>query len=449
MTRMASCADPGSSLGSPVTRVAEPEPGPPPSAGRGARRQGLLRAWDFRLLWSGQLISQVGDSLNKVALLWFVYELTGSALKATTVGFLQTVPPLVFGPLIGVYLDRLPKRAVMVWTDLLRTIAVMLIPILYGLGELSLERLYLLVFVISVLSTAYGPALSSAVPLLVPPSRLVEANALIQSTTNIGMLLGPAVSGVGIAFIGAPNALYVDAATFLISALCVSGIRLRDPRVGAQDLPPGRMLQDLMVGLRFVFVQHRTIVLLTLAAALYNLGASALVFLLPLVAKQLLQLGPLKLGLLWSGLGLGMLLASVGLAWARQGDFRERLTLVARATAVGGLAVCGLPWLRTPLGATALLVVIGGSTAFFVPVVWAVLQEMTPAPLLGRVFTTFSTSGMAAAMAGMLGFGWIADAIGPAASLVGIGATLLVTAAVMVGFREIEALDGAAAGPHG
>ena len=70
----------------------------------------LLGTRDFGCLWAGQVVSQIGDGLSKVALLWFVYEMTGSALKMTVIGLLQTIPPLVFGPLIGVYLDALPKK---------------------------------------------------------------------------------------------------------------------------------------------------------------------------------------------------------------------------------------------------------------------------------------------------------------------------------------------------
>ena len=73
----------------------------------------LLKTRDFGLLFAGQTISQIGDSLNKMALLWFVYELTGSALKMTMIGLLQTLPPLLLGPLIGVYLDRFRKKPVM------------------------------------------------------------------------------------------------------------------------------------------------------------------------------------------------------------------------------------------------------------------------------------------------------------------------------------------------
>ena len=196
------------------------------------------------------------------------------------------------------------------------------------------------------------------------------------------------------------------------------------------------ILQDLLVGFRFVFVQHRTVLLLMLTAALYSLGASAFVFLLPVFATQLLDASPVVLGWLWSSLGIGMLATSAWLAWINQGDLQNRLRLISAALAVGAVAVCTLGMLQAPVMAAALIIVFGGSTAVFTPVVWAMLQELTPEPLLGRVFTTFSTGAMASAMAGMAGFGWLADAIGPAASLVGIGVLLLGTATVAATFSR-------------
>ncbi len=407
------------------------------SEGRSGAGWELLTTRNFGLLFSGQAVSQIGDSMNKVALLWFVYELTGSAFKMAVIGLLQTIPPLVFGPLIGVYLDRMRKKPVMIWVDLIRTVLVMLIPLLYAMEALTLERLYVLVFATSIVSTVFGPALASAVPLIVTRPQLTSANALIQSTTNIGLLIGPAVSGVGIAMIGAQNVLYLDAATFMVSALCLMPIRLRETlQMRARLADRTSIFQDLLVGFRFVFVQHRTVLLLMLTATLYSLGASAFVFLLPVFATQLLDANPVELGWLWSSLGIGMLAASAWLAWVNQGDLRDRLRLISAALAVGAVAVCALGMLQAPVMAAALIVVFGGSTAVFTPVVWAMLQELTPEPLLGRVFTTFSTGAMASAMAGMAGFGWAADAIGPAASLVGIGVVLLGTATVAAAFSR-------------
>jgi len=405
--------------------------------GRAGSGWELLRTKNFGLLFSGQVISQIGDGMNKVALLWFVYELTGSAFKMAIIGLLQTIPPLVFGPLIGVYLDRMKKKPVLIWVDLIRTGLVLLIPLLYAMGALTLEWLYVLVFATSIVSTVFGPALASAVPLLAPRAQRTAAYALIQSTTNIGLLIGPVVSGVGIAMIGAQNVLYFDAATFLVSALCLMPMRLQETLcVSVRSVDKPTILQDLVVGFRFVFLQHRTVLLLMLTATLFSFGASSFIFLLPVFATQHLDASPVELGWLWSSLGIGMLAASFWLAWIKQGDLQNRLLLISAALAVGAVAVCTLGMLQAPVMAAALIIVFGGSTAVFTPIVWAMLQELTPEHLLGRVFTTFSTGAMAAAMAGMAGFGWATDVIGPSASLIGIGVLLLGTAAVAAAFSR-------------
>jgi MFS transporter, DHA3 family, macrolide efflux protein len=391
----------------------------------------LLRTKNFGFLFWGQLTSQIGDSLNRVALLWFVYQLTGSAMKMVIIGLLQTIPPLVLSPFIGVYLDRANKKTVMIAVDLARTFLVLLIPLLYAFDALSLERLYVAVFLLALVSTFFGPALSSAVPQMVRKDQLTAANALLQTTTNIGILIGPLISGIGIALIGSQNVLYVDAGTFLISALCLVPITVRaiDATSAAAAVRPP-WTQELWAGLRFVCVDHPRILNLMLAAALYSLAASAFAFMLPVFAEQNLSAGAFEVGLLWSTLGAGMLGASAWLASLRQGDMAGRFTMIFRAMMVGGLAMCGLSWLTAPLVAGAFLLVIGGSTALFMPIVWGMLQEITPEHLLGRVFATFSTSSMASAMAGMAGFGWAADTMGAHVSLLGIGLVLLSTAGV-------------------
>ena len=406
-----------------------------PVSSEDSRGWKLIRTRDFGLLWWGQMTSQIGEGLNKVALLWFVYSLTGSALKMTIVGLIQTIPPLVLGPMIGVYLDRLPKKTVMVWVDLVRTVMTFLIPALYAMDKLSLEGLYAIIFLTSIVSTVFGPALVSAVPRLVRPNELVTANALIQGTNNIGLLLGPAISGLLIAMIGAENVLYVNSATFLVSALCLMPMRLVE-RVRDLAACSTSVLDDLKVGFRFVFGNHSIIFILVIISALYNLGASAFVFILPVYAKEFLGVGPVQLGWLWSALGVGMLLVSTWLAWRHQGDLRSRMRLIVCGMTVGGLAVCSLSLLETPLIAAGVVIVVGGSTAILNPVIWALLQEVTPEHLMGRVLTTFSTGSMAAAMAGMTGFGWIADAVGPAESLIGLGLMLLLTAVVAVCFSR-------------
>lgn len=404
----------------------------------------LVRSRDFGLLFAGQTISQIGDSLNKVALLWFVYDLTGSALKMTVIGLLQTLPPLVFGPLIGVYLDRFRKKRVMIAVDFLRAGVILLIPLLYFLGQLTLERLYVLVFVNAVVSTIFGPALASAVPLIVSRDQLITANALMQSTANLGLLVGPAISGIGIALVGAQYMLCVHAGTFLVSALCLIPIRIREtlsPRPAGSGWTHG-VTAELSAGFRFVFVEQKTVLMLMIIAMLYSLGTGAFIFQLPVFAKEVLAMGPVQLGWLWSALGAGMLLGSLGLASITHVKLTHRLHLIAGALAVGGLAVGGLQFLEGPWATGAVIAVIGGSSAMFTPLVWTMLQELTPAPLLGRVFTSFATAAMASSMAGMAGFGWLTDTLGPFVSLAGISIILLMTAVAAALFNQHKSDGG-------
>src|SRR6478736_7798317 len=94
------------------------------------RNRPLLLTRNFGLVWSGQFISQIGDGISRLALLWFVYAVTGSPIKTSVIGLLQTIPPIVLGPIIGVYVDRLPKKVLLIASDILRALLIGLIPCL-------------------------------------------------------------------------------------------------------------------------------------------------------------------------------------------------------------------------------------------------------------------------------------------------------------------------------
>ncbi len=293
-------------------------------------RWDLVHNRNFRLLWASQAVSQIGDGLTKVALLWFVYQLTGSALKMTIIGLLQTIPPLVLSPLLGVYLDRLPKKPVMMALDVIRAILIALVPVLYVIDALTLEVLFVLVFFTAIFSTAFGPALAASLPLLVKPSELMSANSLLQSTTNMGILIGPAICGVLIAWLGTENVLYVDAATFLLSAFCLLPIKNHLLTTAPQiTKATSKITQDLLVGMRFVFREKPVLRSLLFTTVFYTLGASAFIYVLPLFVNEHIESDPLWLGWLWSSMGAGMLVTSCGLSCVKKLSRKGRVILMA------------------------------------------------------------------------------------------------------------------------
>jgi MFS family permease len=390
----------------------------------------LLRARGFRLLWLGEVVSQVGDGLNKVALLWFVYQTHHSALKTSVVGVLQTLPALLLSPLIGVYLDRWSKKRTLIVVSLAHGALVALLPLLYALGVLTLGLLYGLVLVTSVVATFYGPALTLAVPFIVESAELRAANALIQSTGTIGVLLGPLVAGVAISAVGMANALYIDAGTFIFFVVCMAFVRVREPpRPPPSPSTRSELGRELRAGLSFMLRRQTGILLLTLVASLQNFGASAFIFLLPTLAKG--QFSVHAIGGLWSAFGGGMLLAALLIASIRN-DPRHGLTrLVPAALAAGGIAVVVLTRVHGRFAAGALMIVIGFAAAALGPVVITLLEEGTPEALRGRVLTTFNTANMAMAMLGMVAFGWAADRFGGTPALIAVGVVLLSSGVVL------------------
>ena len=403
---------------------------------------GLFKTQDFTFLWASQALSQVGDGLVKVALLWFVYKLTGSALKMTVIGLLQTIPPLLLSPIIGVYLDRLPKKPVMVCVEMVRSALLIMIPILSAMNSLSLMGLYLLVFLIAVVFTAFGPALSASIPLIVGKPQLTAANALIQSTATMGVILGPVISGPGIAMIGAENMLYVGAPIFVVAAALLLPVQITEPPRARSRSGEGSLMDDMLNGLKYVWWSHAALRFILIVTALHSVVASAFVFLLPVFADQSLNVGPMELGWLWSAYGGGMLLSAGWLTFAKPTSGESRLSIVAVALAAGGLAAGSLA-LRPALPmALALNGMIGISLGIFTPVTWSLLQEWIPAHLRGRVFAMVNTIAMSSSLVGMMAFGSSAETLGPLVSLLVMGMVLLSTSFACVHLKNHALKNG-------
>ena len=389
----------------------------------------LLKIRDLRWLWTAQAISQIGEGLNKVALLYLVYHLTQSTLKMTVIGVLETLPPLIVGPLLGVYVDRFPKRRIMMAVDGSRAGLALIIPLLYAADALNLIALYVVVFIMALVGTVFGPALSATVPLIVERNQFTAANALVGMTAMMGMLVGPAMSGLGIATVGIQVVLYVSSGTFLLSVLSLSRLRLKGRESQtSQRRSRNTFSNELKEGLHYVILKRRTIAGIVLTALCYSLASSAFVFLLPVLTDKVLHVGAMMLGWLWSAYGAGMVLISIALAVSKQRVASIRVLFITGAMFIGGAASFILSVTATPLLSMALVAIIGAGLAAFTPIVWGLLQEMTPEALRGRIFAIFNTAAMSASMIGMVLFGWVTDRVGPQTSLFGMGVILWVTA---------------------
>jgi MFS family permease len=384
-----------------------------------------LLSRDFALIWWSQVLSQVADGVSRLALLWFVYSVTGSALKTSVIGLLQTLSPILLGPLIGVTVDRLPKKAILIITDVARGILIGLVPCILSIEVFTVDMLYLLVFLYGIATAMFVPTLSSSVPFLVSRSRYVAANAMLQSTTSIGIIIGPALSGLGIAFAGSQEVLCANAVIYFASAFCLLPITLpwtkpAHPEIGAA----AATFQDLMDGIRYSLFSQRTILILIGLASIYTFAAGAYTTLFPVFGKKMLALGPVEVGYLWSWLGIGLFLVSLALVPLSQWETRKRVQVIAVSCVIGSMALCGLVWTQNLLIATLLVTIIGMGFGTWTPIAWSMIQEFVPADMVGRVMAIYTAIATATSLAGISFFGWLTEQMNEHTSVIGIGCVL-------------------------
>ncbi len=385
---------------------------------------------DFRFMWWSQVLSQVAEGISKLALLWFVYAVTGSPLKTTVIGLLQTLPPILFGPFIGVIVDRFPKKAILIGSDVARGLLIGLIPCLVSIENFTVESLYVLTLLFGVATAVFVPTLSSAVPFMVARPQFTAANALLQSTTSLGIIIGPAVSGLGIAFSGSQDVLCLNALTYFASAACLLPIRLRAVESESTDDAGWRpFIRHLLEGLRYAFLTHRTLLILIVLASIYTFGSGAFTTLFPVFGRQLLGLGPVEVGYLWSWLGVGLLLSSLVLIRLSAWDLQQRLVAITVSSALAGLAVVVLTWTDDFRMASVCVICVGIGFGTWTPIAWGIIQEMAPPGMVGRVMAVYTAMATATSMAGMSAFGWVTESAGSVASIIGIGGVMFVLAA--------------------
>jgi MFS family permease len=389
---------------------------------------------DFGLIWWSQLISQIGDGVTKLALLWFVYAVTGSALQTTVIGILQTLPPIFLGPFIGVFIDRFSKKGILIGTNLIRALIIGFIPCLVSHEAFTVEYLYVLVFCNAVATSFFGPALYASIPFIVEKSALTAANALLQTTMSLGVIFGPLLSGLGIALLNTQEVLCINVLTFIGSTVLLSFVAIPEAISPVRYIKRKRFLtsyfQDLKEGFHFTFFRQPIISLLILTAGLYSFVVSAFHTLLPVFGRHMLNLGPMEVGYLTSGVGVGFFLASLCLVKFPLGAPWHRLRLLGTTSLLTALALWGFAGMTQLALSVLVVIVIGMGSGVLTPIEWGIIQEIAPPQLLGRVLALYGTFAMLAGIGGMTTFGWITEQFGESWTLLGMGMVLLLTSQV-------------------
>jgi len=346
---------------------------------------------NVRRLWYGQVVSQIGDWLDSVALFTLLLTLTGSGQAVGLLFLAEFLPGAVVGPFAGVVVDRLPRKLVLIASDLGRAALVLLLLLVNSRADLWL--LYLAVVAKVSLSAFFEPARSAILPSLCRREELVAANAISGATWSAMLALGAALGGIVAGTLGVRAAFLLDAASFLLSAALIATVRVASGQAptGATQSPAPRpsALVELRDGLRYVLT-HPAVRWLTFSKAIWSLGGGVLL-LLTLYGREIFPIGrdgAISIGLLYAargvGTGIGPFLA-LRLGGEGQRFLRRAVAGSFFISAAGYLALSGLASL--PLAALAVLFAhVGGSIQWVFST--SLLQTRVPDRLLGRVFAT-------------------------------------------------------------
>ncbi|MFJ9107695.1 MFS transporter [Streptomyces sp. NPDC102283] len=266
----------------------------------------LRRNRDFRLWWGGTLLSAVGDEVTAVALPLIVLFLTSSPLHAGLVGSVEAIPPLLLSLPIGMLVDRVSRRAVMVGASLLSMVSIVTVPIAYLMDGLTLPQLYVVAFVNSLAATAYRIANTAALPAITGPHKLGEAASQSETIWGTSALVAPPLAGLMFEAMSPAAPFFLDALSFVAIVVAILAIRSRLGPEGAP--PPLHWRRELTAGMRITarLPLVRTLTALTIVGDFLFAGIGLLLIVL---AKESGASG-FEVGTVFTAAGVGSLLGA-------------------------------------------------------------------------------------------------------------------------------------------
>jgi MFS transporter, DHA3 family, macrolide efflux protein len=402
----------------------------------------VLRGDVIRRVWYAQIVSLFGDFLALFAVIAVItFRMNGTATQLTGVQIAYMLPIVLLGPIAGVFVDRWPLKQTMVASDVLRAVLALLL-----LAATSLWQLYLVLALLSVVSSFFGPAQAVTIRTHVPANGLLSANALMQIAFMGARIVGPAVAGA-VVFAAGPAACYaIDVFSFLASACLIGSVAIHRPFDSARGGPADgsqtsgsrvrALLRDLGEGMQFI-LGHAAVcfVVLAMAAGLFTIGCFG-----PLIAihvRETLRASERVFGIVNGMIGTGLLVGTQVVRTIAMRFKNETLVLSGLAGIGAGVFLLG----AVPLLAATLIgtFVIGLAFAAIMVPAQTLIQQETPQAMFGRVSSTMSSVVFLGQILGLILSGILAERLGIRAVFfvcAGISGALIVAGKVLLRARR-------------
>ena len=375
-----------------------------------------LKVKHFRVYWLGMFVSLIGTSVQFVAQSWLVFELTNSAFLLGVVGFLSAIPIFALSVFGGVLADRLNKRNILIFTQVVFMLLAFLLAALTQFKLINPAQIMLIALFNGIIMAFDAPARQSIVVELVGKKHLFNAITLNSAAFNSSRIIGPAIAGVLISVIGMSGCFYLNGVSFLAVIAALFWIKLGKGIARNKN----SAISDLKQGLVFIRSNRYILGLLSMVAAMSLFGISYII-LIPVFVNNVLGAGVRALGVLMSSIGLGALAGSLILA--RLGDFRYKGRFLIWAAFLFSFLLIGFSLSRNYAWSIVSLIFLGSLSVPVTAIINTLLQIKVPDEFRGRVMSLFMTT-----FAGIIPFGSLIS--GSLAQTWGVSTALLLSGLV-------------------
>jgi len=382
--------------------------------------QPMLRDRAFRTLWLAQFVSIFGDFLALFGVISLItFRMHGTAVQVTAVSIAYIVPLALISPVAGVFVDHWNVKRLMIASDLIRAVLIMLL-----LFARDVAQICVIFAALSTVSSFFAPAQSVTVRTIVPPDRLLAANAMLTQAFYVVRLFSPFAAGALIAWLGERVCFYLDSASFVFSAAMISTLVILRPRTQTEKTLES-LSRDFVEGNRFIFTHAGlSFVFLAMGAAMFVLSAFS-----PLISiyiRDSLSAGPFVFGVISSMVGVGLIAGAQVLGRVHTPASRTRVVLAGMLALGAGAALLGA--FHNMLMAALSTFSMGFAISFVLIPAQTLSQQETPPALMGRVSSTFMSLIAVAQVLGLLLSGYLAQRLGIRALFLSCGGLLAVLA---------------------
>lgn len=393
-----------------------------------------LRYRNFRLFWSGQLISLIGSWIQNVAQGWLVLELTNSSFLLGLVNSIGSLPVLFFSMIAGVIADRVRKRNLIIVTQISLTVLAFILGLLTSTGLVRIWHVIIIVFLVGVVNAFDMPARQSFVIELVGKESLMNAIALNSSIFNAARTIGPAIAGIMVSSVGVAGCFYINAISFIpvIIGLCLINGEFRVNRKN----PSSSLMEDLKLGLIYL-KSNRDVFIIILMVAINSIFGMPYTVFMPVFARDVFKVGARGLGFLMASVGIGALVGALVMATIGRYRKKGRILFIGISSFSIFLIIFSLS--KSYLLGLFALVLTGFFMIMFTATANTLVQTYVRDDMRGRVMSIYTTFFAGMAPLGSLQAGAISSRWGvTTAVLLGGIVSLLMTITIFTKFPNIK-----------